>query len=435
MYSRLADFPVQDEYPSHIPAATWNAWRRTCGRLPHPISSSLPGLEPMAMVLEQHFWVCFDPTLGDAPILASARFQGATEPTCRPRGSAPCCSTTSAPPRFRTGRSHSPQPRWNSDWRAKPSPAPSRQRRLPWRPLQIFVLRDELRPGQRAPGGVGGNAGGLYCACGDKSRNQHQPCRLEPATRGNVLVGPGGGQRLSPGAPEDRQEAGGVEQARRPQHPRPVAASDCRSPLCGSTSLTAPPLGWPGASAGSAGSSSSSAGRRPGCRRGTVHATRAPPRGEFQRRKPPKPGNPMMLKRRREGGCGYRIAQVATPTLTAPKPQASHPPSAITHHKNVNNRARRNTNAVPPSATARRAKFARPPCCAGASSERFLLDRLVAQLLHQRLLFPAANRRRGSSGVFLLVKGLRILDAASASLAVAGSWPSAPPAGGLAFCA
>ena len=55
--------------------------------------------------------------------------------------------------------------------------------------------------------------------------------------------------------------------------------------------------------------------------------------------------------------------------------------------------------AVPPSATARirsgaesvlcstallrrgfiRAYFARPPCCAGASSERFLLDRLVAQ--------------------------------------------------------
>lgn len=28
MYSRLADFPVLDEYPSRIPAAGWNVWRR-----------------------------------------------------------------------------------------------------------------------------------------------------------------------------------------------------------------------------------------------------------------------------------------------------------------------------------------------------------------------------------------------------------------------
>lgn len=77
MYSRLADFPVLDEYPSRIPAATWNAWRRAFRRYPHQIVLELPGLAPMTLVLEERFWVCVDPTLQGAPMLAWVRFQDA----------------------------------------------------------------------------------------------------------------------------------------------------------------------------------------------------------------------------------------------------------------------------------------------------------------------------------------------------------------------
>jgi len=75
VYSRLADFPVLDEYPSRIPPATWNAWRRAIRRSPRQIVVELPGLAPMEMVFEDRFWVCVDSTLLGAPTLAWVRFQ------------------------------------------------------------------------------------------------------------------------------------------------------------------------------------------------------------------------------------------------------------------------------------------------------------------------------------------------------------------------
>ena len=79
MYARLADFPVLDEYPHRIPAVTWNAWRRLRLRKPRVAQwrFDLPGLEPFQAVLEERLWVCIDPTLGDAPIIAWRRFLAA----------------------------------------------------------------------------------------------------------------------------------------------------------------------------------------------------------------------------------------------------------------------------------------------------------------------------------------------------------------------
>jgi hypothetical protein len=79
VYSRLADFPVLDEYPSRIPAPVWNVWRRMRMRSPRvaQIRFALPELVPMEIVLEERLWVCVDPTLGDAPMLAWVRFDDA----------------------------------------------------------------------------------------------------------------------------------------------------------------------------------------------------------------------------------------------------------------------------------------------------------------------------------------------------------------------
>ncbi len=76
MYSRLADFPVLDEYPSRIPAPVWNVWRRVRHCWPRVAQTrfALPGLVPMEIVLEERVWVCVDPTLADAPVLAWLRF-------------------------------------------------------------------------------------------------------------------------------------------------------------------------------------------------------------------------------------------------------------------------------------------------------------------------------------------------------------------------
>lgn len=79
MYSRLADFPVFDEYPSRIPAEVWNVWRRTRRRWPRvaQLRFALPGLVPMEIVLEERLWVCVDPTLCDAPMLVWKHFADA----------------------------------------------------------------------------------------------------------------------------------------------------------------------------------------------------------------------------------------------------------------------------------------------------------------------------------------------------------------------
>ena len=65
------------------------------------------------------------------------------------------------------------------------------------------------------------------------------------------------------------------------------------------------------------------------------------------------------------------------------------------------------------SAAAKRAYFARPPCCAGASSERTLLDRLTAQGTHQGLLSGGrAGRRDNPDGSVALawVRGDIVFD-------------------------
>ena len=79
MYGRLADFPVLDEYPSRIPAAVWNIWRRSCRRgLAHvQVRFAVPDCVPLEVVLEERLWVCCDPTLADAPVLAWVRFADA----------------------------------------------------------------------------------------------------------------------------------------------------------------------------------------------------------------------------------------------------------------------------------------------------------------------------------------------------------------------
>ncbi|HEY5764071.1 MAG TPA: hypothetical protein VIS73_12760 [Rhodocyclaceae bacterium] len=77
MYARLADFPVLDRYPFRIPAAAWNLWYRLQHRHP-PVAQrriDLPGLEPLQMILEERLWVCVDPTLADAPVIAWQRFE------------------------------------------------------------------------------------------------------------------------------------------------------------------------------------------------------------------------------------------------------------------------------------------------------------------------------------------------------------------------
>lgn len=79
MYSRLADFPVLDRYPSKIPAPVWNAWRRALRHGPQIAQRrlDLPELEPFQAVLEERLWVCVDPTLGDAPVIAWQQFEDA----------------------------------------------------------------------------------------------------------------------------------------------------------------------------------------------------------------------------------------------------------------------------------------------------------------------------------------------------------------------
>lgn len=79
MYSRLADFPVLDTYPSKIPAPVWNAWRRILRHEPRVAQRrlDLPELEPFQAILEARLWVCVDPTLGDAPVIAWQRFEDA----------------------------------------------------------------------------------------------------------------------------------------------------------------------------------------------------------------------------------------------------------------------------------------------------------------------------------------------------------------------
>jgi len=61
MYSRLADFPVLDEYPSRIPAPVWNVWRRILLRQQRVAQRrlDLPEMEPFQMILEDRLWVIF----------------------------------------------------------------------------------------------------------------------------------------------------------------------------------------------------------------------------------------------------------------------------------------------------------------------------------------------------------------------------------------
>ncbi|MFZ2627857.1 MAG: 16S rRNA (cytosine(967)-C(5))-methyltransferase, partial [Rugosibacter sp.] len=105
----------------------------------------------------------------------------------------------------------------------------------------------------------------------------------------------------------------------------------------------------------------------------------------------------------------------------------SHPPMTL----RVNHRRTAIRNGEDPqrrgSAAARRAYFARPPCCAGVSSERTLLDRLAAQGSHQSVSCSTALLRRGS----ISASAVRPFGNFSAQLASAGI--AAHAAGDAAF--
>ncbi|HZV55973.1 MAG TPA: hypothetical protein VFF82_13640 [Rhodocyclaceae bacterium] len=91
MYERLRDCPALNEYPSHIPAATWNAWRRYWMRHPRSTCFGLLELPPLSLLLDEREWVLVDTSLYDMPVLAWSDFddQGRTalhEPVaCRVR--------------------------------------------------------------------------------------------------------------------------------------------------------------------------------------------------------------------------------------------------------------------------------------------------------------------------------------------------------------
>lgn len=88
-----------------------------------------------------------------------------------------------------------------------------------WRGKQVFPLRDHLRPGERAPGRVGKQAGGEHGSSGHQRRQEQQPGRLTPTARLDAFAGPRRRRGAKPGAVKDVQEVGRVEQARSPQHP------------------------------------------------------------------------------------------------------------------------------------------------------------------------------------------------------------------------
>lgn len=79
MYERLNDLPPLDSYPSRIPAAVWNVWRRYRVRHPDASCFGLEGLPPLSLRLDGDSWVVMDSNLYDLPILAWCDFQDSPE--------------------------------------------------------------------------------------------------------------------------------------------------------------------------------------------------------------------------------------------------------------------------------------------------------------------------------------------------------------------
>jgi hypothetical protein len=75
MYERLRDCPVLNEYPSRIPAAAWNVWRRYWMVNHRPTCFGLEGLPPISLLLDEREWVLVDSSLYDMPVLSWTDFQ------------------------------------------------------------------------------------------------------------------------------------------------------------------------------------------------------------------------------------------------------------------------------------------------------------------------------------------------------------------------
>ncbi len=77
MYERLRDCPALNEYPSRIPAAAWNVWRRYWMHNPRQTCFGLESLPPMSLLLDEREWVLVDSSLYDMPVICWTDFQDA----------------------------------------------------------------------------------------------------------------------------------------------------------------------------------------------------------------------------------------------------------------------------------------------------------------------------------------------------------------------
>ncbi len=75
MSHRLEGIPVFAERADEVDARLYNLWRRARLHLDLPIRLPLPGLSGMAMLLEEHEWICVDERLNDVPVLAWVEFE------------------------------------------------------------------------------------------------------------------------------------------------------------------------------------------------------------------------------------------------------------------------------------------------------------------------------------------------------------------------
>jgi hypothetical protein len=75
MYERLRDVPALDQYPSRVPAAVWNAFRRYWMHEHRPTCFGLQELPPMSLLLDEREWVLVDSSLYDLPILCWSDFR------------------------------------------------------------------------------------------------------------------------------------------------------------------------------------------------------------------------------------------------------------------------------------------------------------------------------------------------------------------------
>jgi len=75
MYERLRDCPALNEYPSRIPAAVWNVWRRYWMRDHRPTCFGMESLPPMSLLLDEREWVLVDSSLYDLPVLCWSDFR------------------------------------------------------------------------------------------------------------------------------------------------------------------------------------------------------------------------------------------------------------------------------------------------------------------------------------------------------------------------